>query len=64
MKELKDKELKGRRLRNREIKIRKEIEELFFKPIKASIDHMDKLEEKEMMKKTPLAKNIWYNWYN
>ena len=37
------------------------MEELFFKPIKASIDNMDKFEEKEMMKKTPFAKNIWYN---
>ena len=25
---------------------------------------MDKFEEKEMMKKTPFAKNIWYNQYN
>ena len=39
------------------MKIRREIEELIFKPINQFIDDMDKFEEKELMKKRPLAKN-------
>ena len=27
-----------------------------------SIDDLDKLEQKEMMKERPLTKNTWYNW--
>ena len=56
--ELKDKELKGR-----EIKIKREIEKLFFKLIIVSIDDMDehKFEEKEM-KKIMSIKNTWYDW--
>ena len=42
------KELKDRELQSREIKIGKEIEEQFFKPISISIDDMDKFEKKEM----------------
>lgn len=42
------KELKDRELQAREIKIGKEIEEQFFKPISISIDDMDKFEKKEM----------------
>ena len=42
------KELKDRELKAREIKIGKEIEEQFFKPISISIDDMDKFEKKEM----------------
>ena len=34
-------------LNNIKVKIKKEIEELFFKPVIASIDGMDKLEQKE-----------------
>ena len=45
-----------------EIKIRKEIEELLFKPTNASMEDMDKFEEKETMRKKQLAKNTWYNW--
>ena len=41
-----------------------EREEPFLKPINISIDDMDKFEEKEMMKKRSLAKNIWYNWFD
>ena len=39
------------------MKIRREIEELIFKPINQFIDDMDKFEEKELMKKRLLAKN-------
>ena len=37
-------------LKDREVKIKREIEELFFKPIMVSIDDMDKFEQKEMKK--------------
>ena len=39
-------ELRDRKLRDRDIKIRKEIQELFFKPVNISIDDMDKSQEK------------------
>ena len=59
------KELGDRKLKSREIKIRREIKELFFKTINTSIDVMDKFEQKEMMKKRSLTKNTWHNWlYN
>ena len=51
--ELKDRELKGR-----EVKIKKETEELFSKPIIVSID---KFGEKEMKKIGPI-KSTWYDW--
>ena len=55
-------ELKDRELRDREIKLRKEIEELFFKSINVSIDDMNKFEENEETKKRPFAKSTWYVW--
>ena len=51
--ELKDRELKGR-----EVKIKKETEELFSKPIIVSIDKFGK---KEMKKIGPI-KSTWYDW--
>ena len=53
------KQLKYRELRDTKIQIRKEIEELYFKPINIYIyiDIMDKFEEKGLTKKTPLAKS-------
>ena len=56
------KELKDRELRDREIKLRKEIKELFFKSINVSIDDMNKFEENEETKKRPFAKSTWYVW--
>ena len=38
-------ELKIRELKDREVKIKREIEELFFKTIIVSIDDMDKCEQ-------------------
>ena len=43
-------ELEDIELKDREVKNKKEIEELFFKPIMVSIDDMDKFEQKEMKK--------------
>ena len=43
-------ELKDRELKDREVKIKKEIEKLFFKTIVLSINDMDKFEEKEVKK--------------
>ena len=43
------------------MKIRRKIEDLFFKPITLSMDNMNKFKEKEMMKKRLFAKNIWYD---
>ena len=53
--------LKGRELKDREVKIKREIEELFFKPTIVSIDYMDKFEQKEMKKTRPIE-NTWYDW--
>ena len=54
-------ELKDSDLNDREVKIKREIEELFFKPIIVSIDDMDKFEQKEMKKIRPV-KNTWYDF--
>ena len=43
-------ELKDRELKDKQVKIKREIEELFFKQIIVSMDDMDKFEEKEMKK--------------
>ena len=47
-------ELKDRELKNREVKIKIDIEELFFKPIIVSIDDIDKFKQKEMKKVRPI----------
>ena len=54
-------ELKGRELKDREVKTKKEIKVLFFKPIIVSTDEMDKFEQKEMNRIRPI-KNIWYDY--
>ena len=41
-------ELKDRELEDRKVKMKREIEELFFKPIIVSIDDMGKFEPKQM----------------
>ena len=38
--------LKDRKLKNKEVKIKREIEELLFKPILMFIDDIDKVEQK------------------
>ena len=40
-------ELKDRELKDRKVKIEREIEELFFKPISVSIDDMDWFEKRK-----------------
>ena len=52
-------ELKDRELKDGELKIKKEIEELFFKLMIVSLDDMDKFEQKEM-KKIRSIKNTWF----
>ena len=52
---------KDREFQDRVVKIKGELEELFFKLIVVSIDYMDKFQQKEMKKIRP-NKNIWYNW--
>ena len=47
-------ELKDRELKDKEVKIKREIEELFFKIIVVSIDDMNKFEQKEMKKIRPI----------
>ena len=54
-------ELKDSELKDREIRIKREIEELLFKLITVSIDGTDKFEQIEMKKITPI-KNTWYDW--
>ena len=48
-------------MKDREVKIKWETKELFFKLIIVSIDDMDKFEEKEM-KKIRSVENTWYDW--
>ena len=50
--------LKEREIKDREVEIKREIEELFFKPITVSIEDIDKFEQKEMKKIRPI-KNTW-----
>ena len=45
-------DLRDRELKEREFKIKRELEELFFKPFIVSIDDMDKFEQNEMKIKT------------
>ena len=53
--------MKDRKLKEMEVKIKREIEELYFKPIIVSIDDVNKFEEKEMKNLGPI-KNTWCNW--
>ena len=53
--------MKDRKLKDKEVKIKREIEELFFKPIIVSIDDMDKFDKKEMKKMRPI-KSTCYDW--
>ena len=52
--------MKDRELKDREVKISRDIEELYFKPIIVSIDNMDKFEQEEMKKIGPI-RNSWYD---
>ena len=52
--------MERQRTKGREVKIKREIEELFFKPNMVSIDDMNKIERKEM-KKIRAVKNTWYD---
>ena len=47
-------ELKDRELKDREVKIKSEIEELFFKPIVVSLDDIDKFEQKKKNEETKI----------
>ena len=42
-----------------EVKLKREVEDLFFKPIMVSIDDMDKFEQKEMKKIRPIKNNCY-----
>ena len=53
--------MKDIELKEREVKIKREIKKLFFKPIIVSIDDMDRFERKEMKKIRPI-KNTWFYW--
>ena len=54
-------ELKDRKLKERKVKIKREMEELFFKLIFVSIDDMDMLEQKEIKNIRPI-KDTWSDW--
>ena len=54
-------ELKDSELKDRNVKIKRDKEELFFKLITVSIDDMDKFERKEIKKIRPI-RNTWYDW--
>ena len=44
----------GRELKDKEVKIKREMEQIFFKPINLSIDDMEKFDQKDMDKKSPI----------
>ena len=53
-------ELKDRVLKDREVKNKREIEELFFKLIIVSSDEMDKFQQKQMKKIRPIKNTLYY----
>ena len=53
-------ESKDRKLKDTEEKIKRETEELFYKPVIVSKDDMDKFEEQEMKKIRPIKRN-WFD---
>ena len=53
--------MKDSELKDRNVKIKRDKEELFFKLITVSIDDMDKFEQKEIKKIRPI-RNTWYDW--
>ena len=55
------KELKDRDLKDIQVKLKREIDEVFLKPTVMSIDDIDNFEQKNMEKKKPI-KNFWYDW--
>ena len=56
-------DLEDIKLNDGEIKIKREIEELFFKPIFFPIEEMDWFFKKKELKKLTSIKKIWYNWW-
>ena len=48
-------------MKDSEMKNRRNIEEQFFKATISSIDHLDKLQAKELMEKKPFVKIPWYD---
>ena len=53
--------MKDRALNDKEVKIKWDIEQLFFKWIIVSTDYMNKFEEEKMKKKRTI-KDTWYDW--
>ena len=51
-------ELADGELKETEVQIKREIEDLLFKPIIVSIDDMNKFEQNEMEKKRPINNNV------
>ena len=47
-------------MKDREVKVKRDIEELFYKPIMVSIDDKDNFEENQMSRIRPI-KNTWYD---
>ena len=55
-------ELKDIELKDREVKIKRKIEELLFKPTMISIDDMNSFESKKQMRKPRPTENTWHDW--
>ena len=47
-------------MKDREVKVKRGIDELFYKPIMVSIDDKDNFEKNQMSRIRP-TKNIWYD---
>ena len=56
-------ELKDTELKNREVKIKRDTEELFFKPIMVPIGDIDRFEKEKEMKKIKPIKRKKCRWF-
>ena len=54
-------QLKDKELKDREVKIKREVDKLFFKPIVVSTNDINKFEQKWINEISPF-KNDWYDW--
>ena len=57
-------ELRHRELKDKEVKLKRKLEEVFFKPFLVSIDNMDKLKEKKIKKIRPIQNTSYDSLIN
>ena len=57
-------ELRHRELKDKEVKFKRKLEEVFFKPFLVPIDNMDKLKEKKIKKIRPIQNTSYDSLIN